>query len=375
MVVDDGARRLARRAARARAAARRQRSPPVPAAARAAPLPAVHAVPLSAAAGRLALSRPERSGRVLRRRRRCAPRARSSATGAGGICSTRRRWPRCRTKPQTVFQRAASPTTAVDLRERAVRARSRARWTDPADYVALPALRARRRARPTSAPSATNRCAIRSTAAAARCSTPARVRAAVAARAADVDAVGRPASASSGSARTCVRSEAFEFDRRERGRVHAAAGDRASARDARVRSARSGRTDYDAPRGARCRRSPTRATPARRDEIWLTEHPPIYTLGLAGRREHLLRDNGIPTLKVDRGGQVTYHGPGQLVVYMLFDLRRAAARRARDGPAHRGRGDRMARHRSASRRTASRRRRASMSQRRRRAKRRSPRWD
>ena len=60
------------------------------------------------------------------------------------------------------------------------------------------------------------------------------------------------------------------------------------------------------------------------DEIWLTEHPPVYTLGLAGRREHLLRDNGIPTIKVDRGGQITYHGPGQLVVYLLFDLRRDA---------------------------------------------------
>jgi len=59
------------------------------------------------------------------------------------------------------------------------------------------------------------------------------------------------------------------------------------------------------------------------DELWLTEHAPIYTLGLAGRREHLLRDNGIPVLKVDRGGQVTYHGPGQLVVYALLDLGRA----------------------------------------------------
>ena len=58
------------------------------------------------------------------------------------------------------------------------------------------------------------------------------------------------------------------------------------------------------------------------DEIWLTEHPPVYTLGLAGRREHLLRDNGIPAIKVDRGGQITYHGPGQLVVYLLVDLRR-----------------------------------------------------
>jgi lipoyl(octanoyl) transferase len=58
------------------------------------------------------------------------------------------------------------------------------------------------------------------------------------------------------------------------------------------------------------------------DEIWLTEHEPIYTLGLAARREHVLRDNGIPVLKTDRGGQVTYHGPGQLVAYVLLDLAR-----------------------------------------------------
>lgn len=63
--------------------------------------------------------------------------------------------------------------------------------------------------------------------------------------------------------------------------------------------------------------------PATRNELWLTEHDPVYTLGLAGRREHVLRDNGIPVLKIDRGGQVTYHGPGQLVAYLLFDLRRA----------------------------------------------------
>ena len=63
-------------------------------------------------------------------------------------------------------------------------------------------------------------------------------------------------------------------------------------------------------------------TPDTPDEIWLTEHAPIYTLGLAGRREHVLRDNGVPVLKVDRGGQVTYHGPGQLVAYTLVDLRR-----------------------------------------------------
>jgi lipoyl(octanoyl) transferase len=59
------------------------------------------------------------------------------------------------------------------------------------------------------------------------------------------------------------------------------------------------------------------------DEIWLTEHESVYTLGLAGRREHVLRDNGIRVLKVDRGGQVTYHGPGQLVIYLLLDLRRS----------------------------------------------------
>jgi lipoyl(octanoyl) transferase len=59
------------------------------------------------------------------------------------------------------------------------------------------------------------------------------------------------------------------------------------------------------------------------DELWITEHPPVYTLGLAGRHEHLLRESPIPVIKVDRGGQVTYHGPGQLVVYVLVDLRRA----------------------------------------------------
>lgn len=64
-------------------------------------------------------------------------------------------------------------------------------------------------------------------------------------------------------------------------------------------------------------------TPDTPDEIWLTEHPPVYTLGLAGRREHLLRENGIPAIKVDRGGQITYHGPGQLVAYTLVDLRRS----------------------------------------------------
>src|ERR1700761_3576165 len=59
------------------------------------------------------------------------------------------------------------------------------------------------------------------------------------------------------------------------------------------------------------------------DEIWLVEHPPVYTLGLAGDPAHLLApDPDIPLLRVDRGGQITYHGPGQVVAYILFDLRR-----------------------------------------------------
>lgn len=82
-----------------------------------------------------------------------------------------------------------------------------------------------------------------------------------------------------------------------------------------------GRTDYEATWRAMQAFTSAR-TGATRDEIWLTEHPPVYTLGLAGRREHLLRDNGIPAIKVDRGGQITYHGPGQLVAYLLFDLKR-----------------------------------------------------
>ena len=58
------------------------------------------------------------------------------------------------------------------------------------------------------------------------------------------------------------------------------------------------------------------------DELWLVEHPPVYTLGLAGKPEHLLRATDIPVVKIDRGGQITYHGPGQIVVYLLLDLKR-----------------------------------------------------
>ena len=84
---------------------------------------------------------------------------------------------------------------------------------------------------------------------------------------------------------------------------------------------RLGRTDYT--RTWRAMQAFTDArTPDTTDEFWLTEHAPVYTLGLAGRPEHILRANTVPVLKVDRGGQVTYHGPGQLVVYLLIDLKR-----------------------------------------------------
>lgn len=60
------------------------------------------------------------------------------------------------------------------------------------------------------------------------------------------------------------------------------------------------------------------------DEIWLVEHPPVYTLGQSGRREHVHAPGRVPVVPTDRGGQVTYHGPGQAVVYVLLDLRRLA---------------------------------------------------
>ncbi|MEL0584761.1 MAG: lipoyl(octanoyl) transferase LipB [Candidatus Thiodiazotropha sp. (ex. Lucinoma kazani)] len=59
------------------------------------------------------------------------------------------------------------------------------------------------------------------------------------------------------------------------------------------------------------------------DQLWLLEHPPVFTLGQAGKAEHLLDPGTIPVMKTDRGGQVTYHGPGQLIAYLLLDLRRA----------------------------------------------------
>jgi lipoyl(octanoyl) transferase len=66
-----------------------------------------------------------------------------------------------------------------------------------------------------------------------------------------------------------------------------------------------------------------RRGPDTTDELWLVEHLPVYTLGQAGRSEHVLNPGDIPVIETDRGGQVTYHGPGQLVAYILLDLHRA----------------------------------------------------
>jgi len=65
-------------------------------------------------------------------------------------------------------------------------------------------------------------------------------------------------------------------------------------------------------------------TAATRDEIWFVEHPPVYTLGMRASREHVLAPGDIPVVQIDRGGQVTYHGPGQLMVYVMLNLERRA---------------------------------------------------
>ena len=63
-------------------------------------------------------------------------------------------------------------------------------------------------------------------------------------------------------------------------------------------------------------------TPDTEDELWIVEHPPVFTQGLAGKPEHLLLPTAIPVIQIDRGGQITYHGPGQLVVYTMIDFKR-----------------------------------------------------
>ncbi|MFM6992639.1 MAG: lipoyl(octanoyl) transferase LipB [Rhodoferax sp.] len=87
-----------------------------------------------------------------------------------------------------------------------------------------------------------------------------------------------------------------------------------------------GRVDYAATFAAMQAYSRNRATPERAhlpDVLWMCEHNPVFTQGVAGRSEHLLNPGGIPIVQTDRGGQVTYHGPGQVVAYPLLDLKRA----------------------------------------------------
>jgi lipoyl(octanoyl) transferase len=82
-----------------------------------------------------------------------------------------------------------------------------------------------------------------------------------------------------------------------------------------------GLQDYEPLWRAMQRFTDTR-TPETADEIWFTEHPPVFTLGLNASPEHLLETGDIPVVQIDRGGQVTYHGPGMLMVYPLIDLKR-----------------------------------------------------
>jgi lipoyl(octanoyl) transferase len=75
---------------------------------------------------------------------------------------------------------------------------------------------------------------------------------------------------------------------------------------------------------AEMQRFTAQRTAATRDEVWFVEHPPVYTLGMRADRAHLLAPGDIPVVQIDRGGQVTYHGPGQLVVYVMLNLERRA---------------------------------------------------
>jgi lipoyl(octanoyl) transferase len=82
-----------------------------------------------------------------------------------------------------------------------------------------------------------------------------------------------------------------------------------------------GLVDYQSTLAAMQQFTDTR-TPDTPDELWLLQHPPVFTQGQAGKAEHVLAPGDIPVIQVDRGGQVTYHGPGQWVLYLLVDLRR-----------------------------------------------------
>jgi lipoyl(octanoyl) transferase len=97
--------------------------------------------------------------------------------------------------------------------------------------------------------------------------------------------------------------------------------ERSAAGEARTLVRRLGRVEYE-PTWRAMQDFTARRTPDTPDEIWLLEHPPVYTLGQAGKPEHLIAATDIPVIPIDRGGQITYHGPGQVVAYVLVDLRR-----------------------------------------------------
>jgi lipoyl(octanoyl) transferase len=82
-----------------------------------------------------------------------------------------------------------------------------------------------------------------------------------------------------------------------------------------------GRVDYE-PTLREMQRFTDERNASTPDELWLLEHPPVFTLGMAADRSHVLEPGDIPLVQTDRGGQVTYHGPGQLVAYPLLDIRR-----------------------------------------------------
>ncbi|MBI1284086.1 MAG: lipoyl(octanoyl) transferase LipB [Thiobacillus sp.] len=82
-----------------------------------------------------------------------------------------------------------------------------------------------------------------------------------------------------------------------------------------------GQVDYE-PTWRAMQAFTAQRTPETADEVWLLEHPPVFTQGQAGKPEHLIAATRVPVVPIDRGGQITYHGPGQAVAYVLVDLRR-----------------------------------------------------
>ena len=118
------------------------------------------------------------------------------------------------------------------------------------------------------------------------------------------------------AATRCYLSRRFRARRRANGTVTRAAGQVIVVRNL-------GRQDY-VPLWRSMQQFTDERTAATPDEIWFTEHPPVFTMGLNAKPEHLLAPGDIPVVQIDRGGQVTFHGIGQLMIYPLLDLRRAA---------------------------------------------------